>query len=219
MALLNQFPYEDLETPSTIRLIKLEKRKINGLLVCDVHYREQTRATYTALSYCWGDDTEIRQIYLRRRPGGRLYLFPVHDSLGRFLDWAWNQRICSTWIWTDKICLDQSDRQEKQQQIPRMGDIFRNAEKVLAWLDMTKREGECLTPILDFENFFRGHKWKRCLKFNKLPQEMQSAVKQFSRLAYWRRVWVVQECAVAKKIVFVIGNKQASFEKVETGVS
>ncbi|KAK8161331.1 heterokaryon incompatibility protein-domain-containing protein, partial [Phyllosticta citrichinensis] len=123
---------------------------------------------------------------------------PVHESLWRFLHWAWNQRMCSTWIWTDKICLNQKDGTEKDQQIPRMCDIFQqNAEKVLAWLDMTEGEGNHLVPAMDF-----GMYEQRPFQIlDEVPVETMNAVMKLSDLGYWSRVWIVQECAIAKKVV------------------
>ncbi|KAK7514936.1 heterokaryon incompatibility protein-domain-containing protein, partial [Phyllosticta citriasiana] len=197
----NEFPYDRLATPSTIRLVRLEEKKHHGLIVCTVCYKEQSQFTYRALSYRWGDDTETRQIYLRRRPGGTRYLFPVHDSLGRFLDLAWNHRLFESWLWTDKICLNQRDGTEKKQQIPRMGDIFRNAKKVLIWLDMTKRDIESLSPILDIGGYSLGRRWESSRNIARFSVETRLAAVKLSQLEYWRRVWVVQEYASAKEAI------------------
>ena len=38
------------------------------------------------------------------------------------------------YIWIDAICIDQKNPLEKTTQIPLMGEVYNNAELVLAWL-------------------------------------------------------------------------------------
>jgi hypothetical protein len=38
------------------------------------------------------------------------------------------------WIWADALCIDQSDKADKGQQIPNMPDIYSNAWNVIVWL-------------------------------------------------------------------------------------
>ena len=53
----------------------------------------------------------------------------LYQALRR-LRWFRDPRL----IWVDAICINQSDVDEKSQQIPLMGRIYRNAASVLVWL-------------------------------------------------------------------------------------
>ena len=48
----------------------------------------------------------------------------------------------STPLWIDAICISQTDNAEKALQIPRMGDIYRLANRVVAWLGEGGTTGE-----------------------------------------------------------------------------
>lgn len=37
-------------------------------------------------------------------------------------------------LWIDAVCIDQTDHREKSRQVAQMGDIYRDAERVLVWL-------------------------------------------------------------------------------------
>jgi hypothetical protein len=37
-------------------------------------------------------------------------------------------------LWVDMICINQADVQEKSQEIPKMRDIYRRADRVLIWV-------------------------------------------------------------------------------------
>jgi hypothetical protein len=39
-----------------------------------------------------------------------------------------------TRLWADAICIDQSNNEEKNQQVRRMGTIYTNARQVVVWL-------------------------------------------------------------------------------------
>jgi hypothetical protein len=44
-------------------------------------------------------------------------------------------------MWVDAICIDQMSIAEKNKQIPLMGDLYRRAEQVLMWLDLSDLDG------------------------------------------------------------------------------
>ncbi|KAK8226984.1 heterokaryon incompatibility protein-domain-containing protein, partial [Phyllosticta capitalensis] len=142
------YQYAELTTLSTIRLIKLKREKVDNTIactICHVDYIRQPRFKYTALSYVWGDTAPVREIHLTDH-NNRTSLLPLHENLWRFLYLISESDVCDAWIWTDRICLNQNDDDEMAQQIPRMGDIFRHAGLVLAWLGLSQQEAEYLIP-------------------------------------------------------------------------
>lgn len=86
---------------------------------------------YVALSYCWGDENDIREI---RIGDSKLQ---ITRSL-----WIALEQIRSydhdlerdTSVWIDQICIDQENTTERSQQVQRMWQIYSSAIHVYAWL-------------------------------------------------------------------------------------
>jgi hypothetical protein len=47
--------------------------------------------------------------------------------------------VLSRYLWIDQLCIDQDNNVEKGPQIQLMGDIYRNAERVVIWLGVDRR--------------------------------------------------------------------------------
>ncbi|KAK8249300.1 heterokaryon incompatibility protein-domain-containing protein [Phyllosticta capitalensis] len=143
-----EYRYVELASPSTIRLIKPTRQKIDNTItytICHVDYTKQPNFKYLALSYVWGDSSPTRYVYLIDS-ANRTSLLLLHENLWRCLHFISDSDLRDTWIWTDRVCLNQGDKDEIAQQVPRMGDIFRNAGLVLAWLGLSQEEAEYLMP-------------------------------------------------------------------------
>lgn len=207
--MFDEYQYAELATVSTIRLIKLEEKKVNNTITCVIKHVEQSTVDYYALSYVWGDPMPSRHIYLGSGSEAR-NLVSLHENLWRFLDHAWNRRMFDRWFWTDRISLNQEDDNEKAQQIPRMGEIYRNAKQVVAWLGMSEEEGEHLEPLQSFGS--RAYDLYRVK--GQLPQETQLAATAVRNNEYWGRTWVVQEVANAKQVTVIMGNLEMDFTTV-----
>ena len=74
-----------------------------------------------------------------------------------------------SWIWIDQICIDQCDESERQQQVSIMGDIYRHADVVVAWVPevwraLQRLEKDTPTRIADYTDvqaFFASDYWSR----------------------------------------------------------
>ncbi|KAJ9156843.1 hypothetical protein NKR19_g4105 [Coniochaeta hoffmannii] len=91
--------------------------------------------SYEAISYVWGDKKPSSQYLLHVVDGnGTESSLEVsqtcHDALRRF---RWAKPEPRT-LWIDYICINQSDLQEKANQVSRMGTIYSKASRVLVWL-------------------------------------------------------------------------------------
>ncbi|KAK8191034.1 heterokaryon incompatibility protein-domain-containing protein, partial [Phyllosticta capitalensis] len=192
--------YTELPTPSTIRLIELEENKVNETFACVIYYvdcaqSEWTHLEYNALSYVWGDSRPTRHIYLIGSTD-EMYPVSVHENLWRFLAWAWEKGLHKgSYIWTDRICLNQHNDDEMAQRVPRMGEIFRNATRVFAWLGMSEHQGQHLKPFLDLYRDGEDPREHPC------APETPLAVAAIANNEYWTRVWILQEFALAKQVV------------------
>jgi hypothetical protein len=82
---------------------------------------------YEALSYVWGSPHETLSIRVDRD----LFLVTVnlHAALSRLRD-HYIGRI----IWVDAVCIDQTNLEERKQQVQLMAKIYSKAYRVVVWL-------------------------------------------------------------------------------------
>ena len=168
----------------TVRLLYLEpghrQDPIAGRLVC---HPVKQRPRYDALSYSWGEQDDWKTIALNGIPG-----FAVSHTL-----WCALRRLRSRAvvrpIWIDAVCINQRNTAERNQQVDMMDSTFGNARSVLIWLgdcadgEYDDRDPHLADPIL-----------------SKLESDTDDTAK-----AWWNRLWVVQEVALAKELMVYYG--------------
>lgn len=199
----NIYQYRPLRAQSTIRLIQVMPDRIWGEIACKVYtfdIQQQPDIKYEALSYVWGNPRKSWEVYLADDGNDQWYSYPLHENLQRFLVYAWQQKMFDRLFWTDYLCLDQNDPDEIAEQIPRMGSIFSNAEQTIIWLQLDECEQKGLQRIAE------------------LPREVSRYElwvifrSPFFSHEYWRRVWIVQEVAMAKKVCLISGKISVDFD-------
>ncbi|KAH8779866.1 heterokaryon incompatibility protein-domain-containing protein [Diaporthe sp. PMI_573] len=116
----------------SIRLLKLHPGLRNGLVACTLTQYDEHFPPYDALSYYWGDPKPTRQIYVND------FVVDIHEALWEFLDQMQLSQQTESWIWTDFLCLNQSDHREIGHQIPRMGYIYSEAKTTISWLGCSR---------------------------------------------------------------------------------
>lgn len=82
---------------------------------------------YEALSYTWGDWDNARTATINNFP------VPITFNLWKALRRLRRQERIR-YLWIDQICIDQASVAEKNPQIRLMGEIYRQAHRVLIWL-------------------------------------------------------------------------------------
>ncbi|WZH49375.1 Heterokaryon incompatibility protein Het-6OR allele [Fusarium acuminatum] len=137
-------------------------------------------------------------------------------------------------LWTDAICIDQENADEKGQQIARMCDIYQLAWQVVIWLGPSDqgsalalsalywlaRESERPEPMGSFyyEGFSLDLKplfimWPKY--YSPMKKKVYKALFHFFTRPYWRRMWVVQEVAMGNSQSPVIcGDRCIAWEDV-----
>ena len=158
---------------------------------------------YVALSYHWGDPNHTIDIEVNK--SNLPVTLNLHAALLRL------RKDGVDTVWVDALCINQKDGKEKSLQVPRMDAIFRKASQVAVWtgddVDIDKPMARLLStgspPKLG-----KG----TCL----------STVPFFSNLLarpYWRRVWIVQELAVASKISVYCGRFRIPWQAIDAPCS
>jgi hypothetical protein len=121
------YAYLSLPTTTSFRVLEL----LSGELVDEVTIRLRIEdwdkpPPYEAISYAWGTDEKVAVMC----DGCILPVTPnLKDGLRRM-----RYTNHSRFLWADAACIDQTNNQERGQQVSNMRKIYARATKVLVWL-------------------------------------------------------------------------------------
>ena len=114
-------------------------------------------------------------------------------------------------FWIADVCIDQSNPQERSQQVTRIGDIYRNARELFIWLGW-ERSTEAFSLLADFYEHREDHDW---LKSKIRDRKYSRSLLRFGDLlrhGYWFRIWAIQEVVRSRTIQVHRGRDQVSWE-------
>ncbi|KAF7187775.1 hypothetical protein HII31_10911 [Pseudocercospora fuligena] len=146
---------------------------------------------YRAISYTWGLPPDAASIFLSGQT------FSIRPNCHYAL-WQAGLHFPDTYIWTDSICIDQTNVEEKNQQVQMMGSIYSNATGVLA----------CVGPHADDSEQL----YQRAIKYEAASYRSEHRVRDwhiirsFGRRPYFFRLWIVQELRLAEQITILCGE-------------
>ena len=174
-------------------------------IVCDLETRRSEHAScpnYEALSYVWGGSPGPRTITLR---GRRVPVTKNLRSALRHLRYREHPRV----VWIDALCINQDDLQERSNQVRMMRSIYQFASQVIVWLGPLMR-----SQTVFIDAIFR-HAKDPALHWTAPNHDEGSKVAHatpssllflFFNNPWWRRIWTVQEAAVATRLIYVCGK-------------
>lgn len=155
------------------------------------HYRasQQPTSRLQGPSYAWGDPTRNHVIHIDGEALGvatnlynallRLSRQPSQQSSQTDED--------SLYLWIDAICIDQDNIRERNHQVPWMNTVYSAASEVLVWLGCgSQRSAHSLSTVLG--------------ESSRPPPSGEYATEAVETLvhsAWTRRLWTVQEVALA----------------------
>lgn len=210
------YKHEKLASVSTIRIIKVERERVDGRIACTIRHVEQAAedAVYDALSYVWGNPAATIPIRIKNTRTSEWNEFMVHENLWRLLTNVWEREAFDHWLWTDRICLDQSDGSEELgEQIPRMTEIYRNAAQVVAWLGMEDSDARVLIQVS--HALREGYEFTKEGIAERFSEEIVAVIAAVRNSEYWKRIWIVQEFVSAQKLVVVVGNFEFTLDQMD----
>lgn len=132
----------------------------------------------------------------------------------------------------DAVCIDQQNNEEKSTQIPLMGQIYRSASKVLAWLgeggieegaipliqSISRRAIEYDGVLTDLPPVYYGYESVPGPLNSKSPQitdleqpRALAVLKSFFDLPWFHRRWIIQEIVLNAESYLHYGNHQISW--------
>lgn len=192
---------EDISSPIHIRLAE-----------CDLNDHPE----YETVSYVWGgedcDSTPCKPIYV-----GRFWdIILATRNCSALLHYLRPQKGCRI-IWLDAICINQADNIEKPAQISRMGDIYANCERVVAYFgeDLVSRPiaANTFRPRVDFREtaFADGARSDNLTGKTEdflMTCANASGISQHRLLErrYLTRIWIVQELFLSKHAILPLGG-------------
>jgi len=225
------YRYKAITQKNGIRVLILRPGKDKDPIDCGLREVSlDSNPTFDALSYVWGDSTIRKPI----KCGGKhisvtVNLYAALDALRHPTD----PRV----LWVDALCINQEDLDERSAQIPLMSRIYRQADRVLVWLGYStprlERAFDTLEQLhaylianaehyednaLDFQRSRRKGKAER-EQTRKLSTEQVmelrnydwDAVRALLSNPWFVRMWTLQECVLAKRPVFVCGQREMPF--------
>jgi len=214
------FVYEPLDHSSdSIRIIELHPDSPDAIVRCTMRHVSLSEAKYTCLSYTWQPSHPQHVIEVNGRSlsvGENLYQFLRAYRNHQTRELPHPHLVQSHTLWIDAICIRQAGTNEKNHQVRQMGQIYKNAARVLVWLgsldhplkrflahmhalanfsdDSTKEDAADWSPwwtILKKINGRIERHLHACDSAQILDLRDQSAALCSNQ--YWKRVWIAQE--------------------------
>ncbi len=181
---------------------------------------------YVALSYAWGDATQVKEVILNGRPIGvaanlwlALRALRIHSIL-------WDNGLrsgepCRT-FWIDALCINQQDEEEKSSQVSEMHLIYRHASEVIVWLGVPDQDSDLAFELMDDiheclqPGEFRVAKLLASTKHLLLVEKLSwwIALHRLLSRPWWSRAWTLQELLLSRRATFYCGVKSAPWPTV-----
>ncbi|KAH7384351.1 heterokaryon incompatibility protein-domain-containing protein, partial [Phaeosphaeria sp. MPI-PUGE-AT-0046c] len=191
-------PYQYIplsDAHSNIRLLRLLPAVHDEADICIelLEYSlQKPRHSYEALSYVWGP----------MKPARSVSIGDEHLSITPNLSAALLQLRDHTFpriVWVDAICINQTDRSEKEVQIQSMARIYACAKRVVVYLgEAADNSNEALEAI-------------RAAGMRPSSENSENNARSVDLLLqreWFQRIWVLQEVAAARHIVVICGNTE-----------
>lgn len=229
-----------------IRILILEPGSFSDPVVGSISHVDLQTTTFEALSYTWGDvPQEHEKIHIRRysrEPGADLvdtddmrqpqdfHHFLVrpnlHEAL-RHLRLVDVPRI----LWVDALCVSQSSIEERNREVPRMGEIYNKARQVIVWLGPEDEKTNIALETIKIlsagvilnwhRRNFSTHFGSEAETVRMTPQQSTvsqaqwAALKDFFNRPWFQRLWIRQEVGLASRITVQCGKLRAEWKDLE----
>lgn len=158
---------------------------------------------YSALSYVWGDPSPVASILINKK-----FRLPLASNLHNALkDLRYSSE--SIIIWTDALCIDQTNKAELAHQVANMRHIYANAGTVRVWIDHDIDPScQILQQCPNIQNGSLD---------DVKPEDVHfwSPVVDLLSNPYWQRLWIQQELFLAHSIQ--INCRKTMLTSVVTG--
>lgn len=149
--------------------------------------------SYIALSYAWGDPNPDRDRWIQVDNQRLLIRGNLYDFL-QSLPHIYGDAVFILWI--DQICINQADVLEQNHQVQFRSRIYSCASEVLIWLGSASFDSNSAMRTIAKSNEF----------VNTFTSPDDPAVMALFQREYWRRLWIVQEIMLTRRIIVQCGT-------------
>ncbi|KAI1173778.1 heterokaryon incompatibility protein-domain-containing protein [Nemania sp. FL0916] len=219
---MSTFTYQQLDLNSAaFRLVRLLKGTSGTNIECELIYTtlDDNVIPYEAVSYTWGELQKPHSIKLQGQK------FMVTSNLWYLLG---NIRRAESdrYLWIDAIAINQEDDSERSHQVQRMQTIYSRADCVLFYLgEDTVSISILMESLIELQYLQRRRPnnrwavnderwattWKEVRRKVLLPdnshveEPLKLALTELLKRPWFRRVWILQEVASARKALVCCG--------------
>ncbi|ATY62077.1 HET domain [Cordyceps militaris] len=190
---------------------------------------------YQAISYSWGSPMRAPNItpFAITINGTRRY---ISSNLQFVLEQIHTVSSSDTWLWIDALCINMEDQNERNWQVAQMHNVFASADSVLFCMGPAANDSDYLFDLLRSFGWeavdvgiYPGHGLffndthedatfpnlspqaqrfiRRLVLAEKIyGKRLHDAIDALSRRPHWKRCWIIQELALAKRGILVCGD-------------
>ncbi|KAH7196324.1 heterokaryon incompatibility protein-domain-containing protein [Fusarium flagelliforme] len=168
---------------------------------------------YKALSYVWGDPTSTSKLSIG---GAELEITRNLAIALRYIRHSTESQV----FWIDAICINQADMSERCEQVLLMAEIYRQADRVIAWLGEEENDSSVamnmLSKLANVWSAYRDHNINPGRALNCIPNAFElaiwTAIRHIFMRAWWARLWIYQEVILARSITLSCGQNSLDWE-------
>ena len=224
------YRHERLTDQRDIRLLVILPGKDNDPIHCTCLHVSLAAVVkhqlYEAISYTWGKSVRDHHVFINSQD------FPVTKNAHAVLqDMRYENQMRRVWL--DAICINQIDNEEKNVQVGMMKDIYASVTHVVAWLGNASPDTPLAFRFMDrlntcYEACTQGlgqpvppypvGNWglsardlREWAETNMKSPEWR-ALRALLKRPWFRRIWVLQEVVVAKRIWISCGHDSMDFQ-------
>jgi len=211
---LAQYTHKQLQTPDSIRVLELLPGPSGSALSCrilEIH-RTNSEVEFEAISYVWGCPNPA--CYLRDVESDGV--LRITESLYYALK-ALRYPDRSRMLWADAVCIDQSDNDEKSNQVKNMGSVYATASRVMVWLDNGELS-EAFKILKGVGKVSDNGMSTANLELTSPFDNVVQAIRRIIRAPWFTRLWTIQEFVLAKHVRFCAGNQHISDYVLENAI-
>ncbi|KAI2782853.1 HET-domain-containing protein [Daldinia loculata] len=159
---MGRYRYDPLPGQDYIRLATIHPGKSKDNIIISFHTSTFPHDTlpYDALSYVWGSDKRRTPIHISedntattnisrnvsQKKFKQIWVTRNLDVALRHLRYDKAPRV----MWIDALCINQRNEVEKSPQVAMMGEIFRLARRVIAWLGPAENDSNHAMYLMDY---------------------------------------------------------------------
>jgi len=227
--------YRQLDrTRREIRVLAIDSGSFDDPISCflaTLSLKNTRHARYEALSYCWGDMDNMQTIKLRTVAAdvkqnsaehsqvdelNFAVTSTLHDALIHLRPESGPPRL----LWVDAVCVNQADLPERSHQVTLMPAIYSHAERVNIWLGTETASSEDSFRVIrsvaerygtDYGCAIANHQHEDIVRLHDpmIFEGLLPFIDSWRRcnFAWFRRTWVLQEVANAKKAFVQCGRQ------------